>query len=169
MNADLQIKGVDLQIELAKLEQMKIKTVADLRSTQMNMEAQSEQRLFDRESNAMKLKGDAESRQFDRESAEADRSFQMRKGEQEMQTKRMEIGGKLDTEMAKNPEAMGQFGTIGKGLEALAAAIAESNKAIAAAMSEVAQGQVVIGQALMAPKVAQMSPDGMSATVTPRM
>jgi hypothetical protein len=71
--------------------------------------------------------------------------------------------------MMKNPDAMGQFGTIGKGLEALAAAIAKSNTAIAAAMSEVAQGQAVIGQALMAPKVAQMSADGMSATVTPRM
>ncbi len=166
MQADMQIKGVDLQIELAKLEQMKLKTVADLQTAQFNMQAQAEQRQFDQASNVMKMQADAETRTFERESAAADRDFQMRKGEQDMQAKRMEMSGKFDSEMAKNPEAMGQFGTIGKGLEALAGAIAESNKAIAAAMSDVAQGQMVIGQALMAPKVAQLSPDGMTATVS---
>jgi hypothetical protein len=150
--ADIQLKQMDIYMKGQEIELAKFQAGVQMQTAQFEAQGQVEQR------------------QFERESAEADRDFQMRKGEQEMQTKRMEIGGKLDAEMMKNPEASkelsGQFGTIGKGLEALAAAIAESNKAIAAAMSEVAQGQTIIGQALMAPKVAQLSPDGMTATVS---
>jgi hypothetical protein len=42
----------------------------------------------------------------------------------------------------------------------------ESNKGVSEGLKAMAEGQAAVAQALMKPKVAQISPDGMSATVT---
>ena len=86
LQADLQIKGVDLQIELAKLEQLKLKTVAEIQTAQFNMQ------------------GAAEQRAFDRESQQADQNFKLASGQHEMAMRQMEL------ESAESQETMKAFG-----------------------------------------------------------
>jgi hypothetical protein len=133
MQADLQIKGVDLQIALATLEQEKLKTAVEFQMAQINAGAAVQQRDHDMQMQRSKMQGEA----LDRES--------------EMML----------------PQMPAMVQGIGEGLQAMAAAIAQSNQAIASAMAQIAVGQASVSQALMTPKVAQLSADGLTAVVEP--
>jgi hypothetical protein len=141
--ADLQLKQMDIFMKGQEIELAKFQAGADMQIKGAEMD-------FKRQEMDGKAKeGEAQ-----------------RKHDATMRS--MEIGAQIDTEMLKNPEASqaitGQFGGLGKGLETLATAVAESNKAIAEAMAQIAEGQAAIAQAMTAPKVSVLSPDGMTAT-----
>jgi hypothetical protein len=88
--------------------------------------------------------------------------------EHDKQMRSMEIGGQMDAEMAKNPELMGSLtSNISKGLEAVAASLGDGLKTLGDGVKTLGDGQQQLAQALMAPKVSTMSPDGMTATTRP--
>lgn len=81
----------------------------------------------------------------------------------------------MDIEAKQSEAAMKAFGAdfpnqvqnMMTGQQQLGQMIAQSQEQLAQALMQIAQGQQALAQALLQPKVAQLSPDGMSATVVP--
>jgi hypothetical protein len=129
MQAELQLKGIDLQIELQKLEQAKLKTAADFQMAQINAQGAVQQRDHDMKMQSAKMNGEASARE-------------------------VEMMG---------PQMPSMVQGIGEGMKA----IAESNSQLAQVLAQFVQSQAQVSQALLSPKVVQMSPDGMSGVVQP--
>lgn len=158
ITAETKGKEIDAQIKAQELQVRGLEAQAGIQQTQMTLQGQAEQRAHD---------------------------VQMRN--QDMQMKQMEFAQK-NREMSveagtKEAEAMGpqlpnMINGIGEGLMALAQAIMQSNQVTSQALSQqseelragfeaMSQGQQQLAMAMLQPKVAQLSPDGLSAVVEP--
>ena len=96
--------------------------------------------------------------------------------EHDVGLRQFDMMGKMkEIEAKQSEEAMKAFGadfpnqvqTMMTGQQQLGEALVQSQQQLAQALMAIAQGQQQLAQALLQPKVAQLSPDGMSAIVTP--
>jgi hypothetical protein len=150
--ADIQLKQMDIMIKEMEMKLAEFQAGIDLKTAMFDADMKKTEMGFKHQ----EMQGKSQESK-----AQRDHDKQMRS---------MEIGGQIDTEMLKSPEAVGAMGSmtsgLSKGLEAVAQALLESNKGVSEGLKAMAEGQSAVAQALMKPKVAQISPDGMSATVS---
>jgi hypothetical protein len=145
--ADIELKKMDLLIKEIEVKLAQFTAGMDLQARREDSEMKRAEMGFKQQ----EMEGKAKE-------GEAQRTH-------EQHLRRMEIGGQIDTEMIKNPEAMGSMTSgLTKGLETVAKAVLESNQALAEGLKAQAEGLSGVAQALMAPKVSRLSPDGMTAT-----
>jgi hypothetical protein len=148
--ADIQLKQMDIMIKEMEIKLAEFQAGIDLKTAMFDADMKKTEMGFKQQEMQGKSQESA---------AQRDHDVKLRK---------MEIGGQLDTEMLKNPEAMGSMTSgLSKGLEAVAQALLESNKGVSEGLKAMAEGQTAVAQALMAPKVSTMSADGMTATTRP--
>jgi hypothetical protein len=145
---DLHLGQLNVQLKTIEVELAKFQAGIDLQKAQFDVQAKTQEMGFKQQEMGFKQK-EAEHKS---QEGEKQRSH-------DQQMRRMEIDGNMNAEMMKNPEAMGSMTAgLSKGLEAVATAMADGLKAMA-------EGQQSVAQALLTPKVAQLSADGTSATV----
>lgn len=139
---DMQLGQMELQLKSIEVELAKFQAGIDLQTAQFNVQAKQQEMGFKQQEMQGKSQESA---------AQRDHDQKMRKMElsADAEGKEREVMG---------PQMPGMVQGLGKGLEA-----------VAQALMQMADGQAKVADALLKPKVAQISPDGMSATVAPRV
>lgn len=146
---DMQMGQQKAQLDSAKLQ-------ADLQIKAVDLQIA----LATLEQAKLKTAADFQMAQINAQSAEQQRSH-------DMQVQNAQLNGEA---AARESEILGpQMPTMVQGIGEGMKAIAESNAQLAQVLAAIVQGQSQVSQALLTPKVVQLSPDGMSGVVQPAM
>lgn len=144
---DMQMGQQKAQLDSAKLQ-------ADLQIKAVDLQIA----LATLEQAKLKTAADFQMAQINAQSAEQQRSH-------DMQVQNAQLNGEA---AARESEILGpQMPTMVQGIGEGMKAIAESNAQLAQVLAAIVQGQSQVSQALLTPKVVQLSPDGMSGVVQP--